>query len=90
MNTGVSQIKGLRGVVITLLNDKALETRAALAVCPPSVFYLSQMAQIGPGSSPREAESSTAVVLNWWVVTQNWVADPFSVGRGPLGGEGNA
>ena len=30
------------------------------------------------------------VVLNWWVVTQKWVADPFSVGRGPLPGEGNA
>ena len=29
-----------------------------------------------------------AVVLNWWVGTQKWVADPFSVGHGPLpGGE---
>ena len=31
-----------------------------------------------------------AVVLNWWVTTHFWVAEPFSVGRGPLPGGGNA
>ena len=30
------------------------------------------------------------VVLRCWVATQKWVADPSSVGRGPLPGEGNA
>ena len=33
---------------------------------------------------------SRPVVLNSWVGTQKWVADLFSVGRGPLSGEGNA
>jgi len=28
-----------------------------------------------------------AVILNWWVATHFWVADPFSVGRGPLPGQ---
>ena len=27
---------------------------------------------------------SRAVVLNWWVATQKWVADPFWMGRGQL------
>ena len=30
---------------------------------------------------------SRAVILNWWVPTQKWVADPFSVGRRSLPGQ---
>ena len=33
---------------------------------------------------PHTAESISAVVLNLWVPTQKWVADPFWVGRGQL------
>jgi len=29
------------------------------------------------------------VILNWWVTTHFWVADPFSVGRVPLPGQKN-
>ena len=43
------------------------------------------------GRKPQKSEICTRTgVLNWWVGTQKWVADPFSVGRGPLPGEGNA
>ena len=40
--------------------------------------------------STAKIVSSRAVVLNWWVGTQKWVPEPFSVGRGSLPGEGNA
>ena len=37
----------------------------------------------------RRGSVCGTVVLNWWVETQKWVADLFSVGRGPLSGEGS-
>ena len=46
---------------------------------------LSQTLQV----SRKRQLMSKSVVLNWWVATQKWVADPFSVGRGPLSGEGD-